>query len=308
MLTLSTDQEFQLLEITTSIPTPNQPSQFSVLSANVGNSDLRCHKYFWKLCLSDVEENISKNIAILEPDIVSFQELLPYSKCEDYPTLSPTIICSHYSFDTHQAERILGEKYTIVCDTQLHMQCIAVKAGFGSIEGCPISETCFSGKTITATNGCDENFTIFSVTILPNNGERFDVVNVHLNSRKQYCRSAAFEKIFDENLLQNPRIIIIGDFNTNLLKASDNASKIILELLDNIGPGQPVTNLLSVHHTSKPPNTFEFGWFKTTLDFAFSNFLNGDMIVLGQTQDTDPLDGGWGMDHFALYGVFSQME
>ena len=286
--------------------------ELSVLSANIGNSNLRCKKYFWKLCITEVENNIKQNINVLEPDIVILQELLPYEVCADHPTDNSEIVCSQYSPDDHQAARLLPDQYTIVCDNNSHMQCIGVNNRIGEVDSCSPGNLCFNGRTVEPVEGCTPNFTVFAISVITKDENVFDIVNVHLNSRDSYCRTATFEKIFlqtpENSIIKNHDVIIAGDFNIDLFRGQKNEVEEIVELVNSGWDGSILTIHSPINPPAEPPITFRLGFITKTLDYCYSNFLDGEMLILGETDGTTRLDGGWGMDHLALYGVFELLE
>ena len=79
----------------------------TILSANVGNMDLRCLPYYLKLCRSDVEERIAERIQALRPDVVALQETLPDWMCDRYPVSGPGTTCRNGS-PLPQVRRLLG--------------------------------------------------------------------------------------------------------------------------------------------------------------------------------------------------------
>lgn len=303
--------DFVQMELSTNLPKVDN-GELSVLSANIGNSNLRCKKYFWKLCIAEVENNIKQNINVLEPDIVILQELLPYEACAVHPTENPAIVCSKYSPDDHQVDRLLPDQYTIVCDSNNHMQCIGIHEDFGTVDNCSPGELCLNGRTVELVEGCNPNFTVFAISVTTKDGDAFDIVNVHLNSRDSYCRTATFEKIFYQeheiSIIKNHDVIIAGDFNIDLFRGEENEVEEIVELLSSGRGGSSLTGHAPIYPQSDPPITFRLGFITKTLDYCYSNFLDGEMVILGETDGTTRLDGGWGMDHLALYGVFELLE
>ena len=307
LLLISYKPPFTILEITESYPKSNSKEEFSFLTANVGNSNLRCRRYFWKLCISDVEENIRRNIEVLKPDVIVLQELLTYEKCSEYPTKNKDIVCSAYKEGDHQAARLLNDEYTIICDENKHMQCIGILNNFATVENCKSGGICLNGRTIPPIDGCNEGFSVFSVTVDSAMTGEFDIVNVHLNSQDSYCRLATFDLLLsDENLsiIESENILLAGDFNIDLYKDKEEASA-INDIIDKGWSGKALKLHKPESLNSNPLFTFRIAFIKQTLDYVFSNFVVGDLVVLGETEGTARLDGGWGMDHKGIYGVFN---
>ena len=113
--------------------------QLSVLSANVGNLDLRCRKYLNKPCFVEVEEKIAANIANLKPAIIALQEVMTLSQCQKANETDPKKVCFEYDKKKYieQARRLVGPDYTIVCEPRNGYECIALRTDVGTIEDCP---------------------------------------------------------------------------------------------------------------------------------------------------------------------------
>jgi hypothetical protein len=60
-----------------------------------------------------------------------------------------------------------------------------------------------------------------------------------------------------------------------------------------------------VAERNPPYPTLRYPFFTRTYDHVASNFLSGVTQVLGESPGTSRLDGGWGMDHRAIYGQLS---
>ena len=118
---------------------------FTVLTANVGNSDPRCLPYVLKLCRKDVESRLAEGIQALRPDLVAIQEAMPASLCERFPIALPGSICRGPP-DPPQIRRLLGPDYTIVCEARNGFECIAVRVDVGDIVGCDRGELCSTDR------------------------------------------------------------------------------------------------------------------------------------------------------------------
>jgi endonuclease/exonuclease/phosphatase family metal-dependent hydrolase len=290
-----------------SLPVKIRDNQISFLTANLGNSNLRCQKYFWKLCIPEVERRITEEISNLQPDIVVFQEILSSPLCEESGFHDNGVCELNSRMQSEQISRLLGEGYTIVCDSNQHMQCIGVKSKFARVLDCPLDCVCMNGRTIPIIENCNQNFTIFAVSIETKNQKQIDLVNVHLNSRSDTCREKMFVELFNpqNEILVNSEILIAGDFNIDLYKSNKQSSIVIEQLL-------LTKKDFHMHEVLdddfEPITTFQFGPYQRTLDYIFSNFLIGEVVALGASDKTIRLDGGSGMDHTALFGVFEIIE
>jgi endonuclease/exonuclease/phosphatase family metal-dependent hydrolase len=281
-------------------------NQYTVLSANIGNSDWQCTPYKWKLCKKIVEARLAQNIQTIKPDLVNLQEVLPPWRCESSPTTDPAQVCSEPQ-TVHQSRRVLGNDYTIVCDPRSGYECIAVRKDAGAVDGCPLGELCFTARTAPVETDCDPGFSIIAVTVRLNNGAVFDMVNAHPASMSDSCRASMLRRAFTgdqlgEPVIQNPKVLITGDFNMDPWRSTDQSAKAWQEIFEKGWSGNGYRYLSGIAENDPPRYTFFFVYVRT-LDVALSNFATGIMSVMGETPGTPRLDGGSGNDHKALYGV-----
>lgn len=284
------------------------PNHYSVMTANVGNSDLGCFRYNWKLCRKDVETRLAANIQTIQPDIITLQEVLPPWLCEETAENDPDKVC----FDAQevpQARRLLGPDYSIVCDQRLQYECIAVHRRAGEIIGCPPGGYCSIARTVEVGLDCDSGFSISAVSIRLWDGKQLDVVNVHPPSFSDRCRveslRAAFYGSSDAGpIIEQERVLVMGDFNMDPWR-SRNDSKQTWEKIFTAGwAGRPFRYHSGSAEIDPPRYTLVFG-IRRTLDLVLSNFADGVCQVLGESPGTSRLDGGRGNDHRAVYGVLN---
>lgn len=288
-----------------SIPPKTRENQISVLTANVGNSNLLCQKFFWKLCIPEVEKNISQNIKILNPDIVVLQEIFSNDLCKKNKLAEKSSFCVYDAKSMNsQAERLLGDSYTIVCDSNNFMQCIGIKKDFAQVIDCSEGNICFNGRTINSLDGCNPGFTIFAISVNTANQQQFDIVNIHLNSMDKTCRKKMLEELISNEtpIIQSQNVLLMGDFNIDLYQGNEESKETIINLFSNAFKSTFVMHE-ALDSGFQPIPTFQFGPLTRTLDYVFSNFLKGNMVALGRSKGTTRLDGGWGMDHTALFGI-----
>ncbi len=283
-------------------------SQITLLSANVGNLDLRCRNVLNNLCYKDVEQRIADSIKELDPDIVTLQEVLAPWQCENYVEKNPKKICYNKQ-EIPQARRLLGSNYTIVCDDRNHFECTAVKVDFGHIQGCPAGSYCTSGRTNESINGCDNGFSISSVTVISNKLDiEFDIVNAHPQSTNSECRAKMISQIFnyenpEKSLVQKERVILMGDFNLDPWRDSDQSIVEWNKLMSTGWSGRQLRYHSGIIEKNPPYPTSFLLWRRKTVDFIVSNFATeGGCAVLGLSPGTIRLDGGKGTDHRAIYG------
>jgi hypothetical protein len=283
---------------------------FSILSANVGNLSFGCSKVLNKLCYKDVEERIATNIKTLSPDIIALQEVLAPWQCTVFNESNKNKVCSEPQL-VPQVRRLVGEGYTIACNSRNQFECIAVKIGFGEIIGCPAGEICNNARTVPEIKDCDNGFTISAVTV---NAKKlsilFDVINFHPQSTNSTCRAkmintALYGNESHPSVIQEKKVILVGDFNLDPWRDNDESVNTWNTFIKN-GWG----NSKLIYHSgiaeSTPPYFTSFLFYKPrTLDFVVSNFSNGICNILGESPKTSRLDGGKGNDHRAIFGVLN---
>ena len=277
---------------------------FTILSANVGNRNLICAKYLFNLCLKFVEENISSNIKELKPDIVILQELLSNRQIND---------SSGNSLDSSlsQVRRILGNQYTIICDTRNQYECIGVHIDFGEVMQCKSGDICYTARTLEKIEDCDSGFTVSAVTVTTHNGLTFDVVNVHLQSNNTNCQNLMLDNLFsstENKILQGSNIIIAGDFNFDPWR--DNGGLIVLwnNFLINGWKNKKLSYQSEANINPEEIFTTSIFFFHKTYDFIVSNFSSGKSYILGLSPNTKRLDDGYGMDHYAIFSIIQINE
>jgi hypothetical protein len=175
------------------------------------------------------------------------------------------------------------------------------------VDGCPLGELCFTARTAPVETDCDPGFSIIAVTVRLNNGAVFDMVNAHPASMSDSCRASMLRRAFTgdqlgEPVIQNPKVLITGDFNMDPWRSTDQSAKAWQEIFEKGWSGNGYRYLSGIAENDPPRYTFFFVYVRT-LDVALSNFATGIMSVMGETPGTPRLDGGSGNDHKALYGV-----
>ena len=297
--------------IMNNIPNYDKKTSFSILSANVGNLSIGCRNVLNKLCYKDVEERIAKNIQHLSPDIIVLQEVLAPWQCTGINEKNKkNKVCSEEQI-IPQVRRLVGEGYTIACNSRNQFECIAVKTSFGEILGCPEGEICNNARTTPEIEGCDNGFNISAVTIKSNvNSIMFDMLNFHPQSTNAICRAkmismALYGNETTKSLIESENVILLGDFNFDPWRDKDESV-----VLWNKFMKEGINNSQLEYHSgvteTNPPYFTSFLFYKPrTLDFVVSNFANGACHVLGESPNTIRLDGGKGMDHRALFGVLT---
>jgi len=278
------------------VETMNVPVR--LLTANVGNADLmNCGQgYYYKLCLLEWEKPLSQSIAELDPDIVALQEVFDVAWCGQMPReLDKRKVC--YRFDErevkHQARRLLGPDYTIVCDARSHFECIGVKTSFASVIGCPRGDICRESGSLThgAPDNCDTKPVVFGIDLeIDENIVR--VVNGHPAASGEKCRAEQIRRLFEGYgnvpplALHNKPSIIMGDMNMDPFRELQDSPDVKI-WNKNVGK-----NKAFYYHSGPAENKDEP--FKTaagkTIDHVISNFAKGACLTLGEAEGTARLD------------------
>jgi len=280
-------------------------ANFTVLTANVGNADPRCVFQRLKLCRKDVERRLTANLAELRPELVALQETLPDDYCEGVPPVDPGHVCSG-DYSEPQVRRLLGADYSIICEERNLIECIGVRTDVGKIVGCGLGELCTSDRMATIAEGCRAHLTVFAAAV-EIHGNAFDVVNAHPENRSADCRLDSLQQVFDGDLIQQERALILGDLNLDPW-LGDDVSTSYWNM--HVGPEESHSFLYHSGPAERDPPypTVRYPFFVRTLDHVTSNFMAGTMLTLGEADGTARLDGGRGMDHRALYGWLSFPE
>jgi hypothetical protein len=279
---------------------------FTLLTANVGNSDPLCLPYYLKLCRKDVETRVAANIQALQPDVVAIQEIMPDYLCERYSVAIPGTICAEPD-DIPQIRRLLGPDYSIVCDGRNGFECIGVRVEVGEIIGCELGGLCETDRLDDQPAGCRWNVAIMAATVRVKD-RTFDLINAHPESRSAACRLASIRQIFrSDGLLQHQLALVAGDLNLDPWQEDDVSTRYWNELVGPTGSsGFDYHSGIAEHQPPYP--TLRYGTFKRTYDHVVSNLLSGVTQVLGESQATTRLDGGKGTDHRAVFGRLSFPE
>jgi endonuclease/exonuclease/phosphatase family metal-dependent hydrolase len=270
-----------------------------VLTANIGNADIfNCNDYLYKLCLTSQENILAKNIAALNPDIVLLQEVFDDGICAsmDAETHSDRVCYKYNEKQIHeQARRVIGQSYTIACESRSHYECIAIKSGFATISGCPVGHICIQGTGLThdVPSGCDSKAGLFGIDVDFGSNYIVSVVNAHPQATGESCRAAQLRRIFDGYAdvpalaLSNRRTIVAGDMNMDPYR-DDLTNEDVIAWKEHVGTGKPFYYLSGIAEHNPPYKTSITG---STLDHVISNFATGSCATLGEAPGTTRLDG-----------------
>ena len=277
---------------------------FTILTANVGNVDPMCLPLRLKLCRNEVEARVGAGIQSLSPDIVALQETLPPSLCTSLMALDSGNVCSN-SNESPQVGRLVGNDYTILCESRNSYEFIAVRKDIGGIRGCGEGELCLTDRIDEQPEGCRPNVAIMGTT-LEIKGRTFDIINAHPESRSAECRTASLLQIFTDvgdgvGLVREEHVLIVGDLNIDPWRDDDLSVRTWNSF---VGASEihPYYYHSGTAEHAPPYFTLKYPIYSRTYDHIVSNFLEGTTLVLGESPDTYRLDGGSGMDHSAVFG------
>ncbi|MFH1537657.1 MAG: hypothetical protein ABIH66_01770 [bacterium] len=255
---------------------------------------MNCTKYFCKLCLVEWENRLVENIAKLKPDIVALQEVLDFKWCEGWKEKSPKNICYRYEErePKHQARRLLGDGYTIVCDGGANFECTGVRVGVGEVKQCPEGELCRAGEAVRAPlpEGCEDKASISAIDVAINDFE-MRIVNAHPQSQGNACRGAHVRALFEGTEGGTPvastdfNLLIMGDMNLDPYREVDDESISVWN--EHVGEGKDFYYLSGPAEHDPPYKTCA----GRLLDHVVTNFAKGSCKTLGEAPGTERLDG-----------------
>lgn len=255
----------QLVDPETGRLLPEHPPNLRILTINVGNGrlhrlDPNLRPYALRIHHQAYEDHLASRIQALRPAIVGLQEVLPVHTClraglgwEDEAQRT----CYDPLARDHAARRLLGPDYSIVCDRDASVDCLAVHVEFGEIVGLPLGgyepvwsasagppagfQTCdyIAGECQTKAAECDAESSILWADITTVEGERIRVVHLHPSAIGDACRETQLEQAFghatepwaSETAEQPVHTLMLGDWN-----------------MDPDRLGQPVEELLYYAH------------------------------------------------------------
>jgi hypothetical protein len=197
--------------------------------------------------------------------------------------------------------RLLGPDYTIICETRNAFECLAVRTDAGEILGCEPGALCHTDRFERQDQECRHSVSIMAATVRVK-GRTFDVVNAHAENRSPSCRLAAIRQVLEPGgLIREEKALIVGDFNLDPWREDDPSIHYWRQQIGASGYGYHS----GIAERQPPYPTLRYPFFTRTYDHVLSNFLTGVTQVLGESPGTTRLDGGWGMDHRAVYGRLS---
>lgn len=268
-----------------------------LLTANIGNADfMNCGDYFFKLCLNDKEKMLRESIAGLDADVILLQEVFDAKWCRELPEEKDRRKACYRYEDRKirdQARRLLGPRYTIVCDSRSHFECIGVRKDYAEVKDCEPGAMCRRRGSIThdPPAGCDTKPVVFGID-LDIEGHEVRIVNAHPAASGEECRAEQVRRMFegygDTPPLAPPDTptIITGDMNLDPFRDSPDSPD-ILHWLTHVGDDRPFYYLSGIAEADPPFATCA----GRTLDHVITNFAAGSCSTLGEATGTVRLDG-----------------
>jgi hypothetical protein len=300
---------------------------FSVLAANVGNIDLlSCDSAIYKLCDAAQEARITAAIARARPDIALLAEVITPAQCDalaDQVDAGHVCHPSNRASEPDQVRRLLGPEYTIACEPRRGYECIGVRAGFATLEGCADGALCRGLlRSAPPVSGCDEGFTLSAATVKLD-GRKLDLVVAHPPSgampESKQCRASFLPAALGDlggpdSLRTQPRAILGGDFNMDpWRKAGDVDVTYWRERVrfSFSAPGPALVMHSGAAETDPPFWSAPLN--RQTWDHLLSTGFVGRCVTLGAAEGFPALDAPQGeeihrLDHLAQYCLLSAIS
>lgn len=163
--------------------------------------------------------------ALVQPDIVVFQEIFHPAACPDIPAEAQAdFVCADWQVgDPTVAQQVLGDGWQVMCNPGHDDKCAAVRRSFGSFAGCD-EDLCMEGMHGFAVDGCGNGVRVGRAVIELIDGGELTLVNVHGNSGlstdDEECRAAGVEQVFLDQGNGSPAVrtapnLVMGDLNTD---------------------------------------------------------------------------------------------
>jgi hypothetical protein len=265
------------------------------LSANIGNADLICRSYNWKLCQESVEKRVTASIRAIDADVVFLEEAMSEERCQGKKETRPGFVCYDFANrpadQKNQARRVLGPDYTIVMAKGAY-EVVAVKKGVGHISGCPDGNLCMV-QGVTIPPSCDQQFSLLPVDA-EIKGKQVRLIDAHPDSVSTRCRAEEVDQAFKAVI--PGRTLMSGDWNLDPYHNHDASVKVWKQNIAAKGfhyLSGPSSKYAPYYTDFVPIINLPF----EALDHVVSDFATGTCQVLGISPGTKRLDGGYNLDH-----------
>lgn len=316
---------------------PLAPLPLRLLQANIGNVDFACRDVKGKLCETAVEARLARGIAAVDPDVLLLQEVLPFALCKAKASWPDDHACHATPGAPQpvpdQVRRLLGSGYTVVCEPAHGWDCVAVRSALvesiapdregracrvGDLCGNPANHGAAPGAglsdyrvpTIDSTD--DEGFHIFDVEVRMA-GRTVHLVSGHPQSGFGFpgmgaataARADQITRMFDR-VKGHARVLVGGDMNMDpFAKSGDASTEAWSAHVDRYDDKGALTREGRFRYHSGivervppwPTTSYLAPLPNHTLDHVVSTFATGSCAT---RRGDARLDGGRGMDHFAL--------
>jgi len=277
---------------------PAHAAPVKLLTANIGNSDIICIGYDWKLCLKSVEKKVTASIRAIDADILFLQEVVPAEHCAKKKETKPGFVCHDFENlpgpEKEMSRRVLGPDYTIAV-TKGAFEAIAVKKGVGHIKGCQDGSLCIVPGLPFPAN-CDQGFSITAVDV-EIYGKQIRLINGHPDSISKRCRAQEVEDAF--KAVVPGQTMMAGDWNLDPYRGKDESVKAWKQNLARKNfhyLSGPFGNSSGYYTDFLPLIDIPF----KALDHVVSDFAKGSCQTLGVSPGTKRLDGRFDLDHRAI--------
>ncbi|KAJ6241841.1 hypothetical protein M0813_00547 [Anaeramoeba flamelloides] len=324
---------FQIhLSLTVLLVIVSSAPSLSLLQVNIGNLDgvlphTECPTIPYKgACCSLTQEKIlNHNITRISPDIVSLLEVFDSDYCKErnYKPTNKDEVCWDYQNPDRpyqQARRILGDKYTILCDAVHHFDCVGLKTSRISVEECPSGKLCIGGmKSLPHPASCNivgsswiTSVSKVHATIDYDTDSPFDltVVISHpaqgVEKKNDACRLDEYKQTF-ETLPDSSHTLILGDFQMDMFRL--NSTFFFPSAgywRSQVGRfGDTSLKFMGISLTQIPPLPTYVD--TVTLDYIIGNlWKSSKCTVYGVSPGTMRIDHPWNaMDHQGLHCLVS---
>jgi hypothetical protein len=286
-----------------------------VMTYNVGNPDTDHPDYPLRLKEQAYEDYMGEQIRAFAPDIVVLQEVLATTFCDDIGETDSAFTCFDSDNRAPPVRRILGDDYTIVCDSREHVECIGVHVDFGAIVGfepgaydidgadtppLPL-ESCIYSAGECSDLYCDAESTMSAVTVETGFAD-LKVVHAHPNAAGENangvytgapCRELQLQQGFeglagfgDEALAGDGPALIAGDFNMDPVRLASDGEMALWSR--NVGDGNRFTDFTPLDENGAQHATRRMG-LGLAIDHVLGDRATGECIVYGDDRiGTDP--------------------
>jgi hypothetical protein len=252
------------------------------------------------LSWNPAEARLTEWLALVDPDIVAFQEIFHDPWCDDInrPEDAPLdLVCGNYTRERpRQVRRLMGPDFQIVCGEGKPDTCIAVHTRLGPVTACDGQpENCLTTwDGFIPLSRCTSRDRLGRAFVASSNGRpAFNIIagdgTSGLTVEDALCRRDIFSLVFDDKgdgvpLVRPDAInLVLGDFNVDpiLFAGGDESADYLLE---HIGDDHP----FQWHSPIDPsgPRSYALG---VSIDHVASDGLTGACVIPGSSPGVAPV-------------------